>query len=120
MVLSLFGGKSKPNGRWPRSISRADGQRLFDGDEEVQNYLKRNFQGFLAYFLLKSGEGDYLPAFVIDCHLLSRLEIFDRPKKGNARMVGFFGNKLKPLLQEDKGVICHVGLRADGVRVSWV
>ena len=44
------------------SISRADGQRLLDGDEEVQNHWKRNFTGFLANFLLKSGEGGYLPA----------------------------------------------------------
>ena len=47
-------------------------------------------------------------------------EIFDWPKEGEARRVGFFGNELDPLSQEDKGVICHVGLRADGVRVSWV
>ena len=101
------------------SISRADGQRLFDGDEEVQNFFKRNFQGFLANFLLESGVG-YLPAFFIDCCLKSHPEIFDWPKEGDARRVNFFGNKLEPLLQEDKGVICHVGLRANGDRVSWV
>ena len=104
----------------PVSISRTDGQRLLDGDEEVQSHWKRNFTGFLANFLLKSGEGGYLPAFIIDYCLQSCPEIFDWPKEGEARRVGFFGNELDPLSQEDKGVICHVGLRADGVRVSWV
>ena len=102
------------------SISRADGQRFFDGNEKVQNHWKKNFQGFLMNFLLESEEGGYLPAFIIDCRLKSRPEIFDWPKEGNARRVDFSGNQLEPLLQEDKGVICHVGLRADGVRVSWV
>ena len=60
-----------------------------------------------------------LPAFVIDCLLQSRPEIFDWPKGGNARRVGFFGNKLDPLLQEGKGVIFHVGFWANGVRGSW-
>ena len=101
----------------PVSILHADGQHFFDGDEKVQNHWKKNFQGFLMNFLLESEEGGYLPAFIIDCRLKSRPEIFDWPKEGDARRVDFFGNKLEPLLQEDKGVICHVGLRADGVRV---
>ena len=84
----------------------------------MQNHWKRNFTGFLANFWLDSGEGGYLPAFVIDCHLQSCSEIFDWPKEGEARRVGFSGNKLDPLLQGDKGVICHIGLRADGVRVN--
>ena len=99
------------------SISLADGQRLLDGVEEVQDYWKRNFAGFPADALLESGEGGCLPAFVIDCLLQSHPEIFNRPKEGNARRVSFFGNKLDPLLQEGKGVICHVMLWADGVRV---
>ena len=57
------------------------------------------------------------PAFVIDCLLQSCLEIFDRPKEGDARRVCFFGNEFDPFLHEGKGVICHAGLRADGVIV---
>ena len=60
-----------------------------------------------------------LPAFVIDCLLQSRPEIFDWLREGDTRRVGFFGNELDPLSQEGKGVIYHVGLRADGVRVRW-
>ena len=75
---------------------------------------------FLADFSLERGKGGCLTAFVIDGLLQSRPEIIDQQKGGNARRVGFFGNKLDPLLEEDKGVICYVGLRADGVRVSWV
>ena len=67
----------------------------------VMNHWKRNFQGFLTNSLLESGEGGYLPAFVIDCHLKSRPEIFDWLKEGNTRSVDLFGNKLEPLLQED-------------------
>ncbi len=90
--------------------SSLGGQRLFDGDEEVQNHWKRNFTGFLANFLLKSGEGGYLPA-------QKSLIGLRRVKQGG---LAFFGNELDPLWQEDKGVICHIGLRADRVRVSWV
>ena len=75
----------------------------------------RNFTGFLANFLLKSGEGGYLPTFVIDYHLQSCPEIFDWPKEGEAKRIGFFGNKLDPLLQESMGVIFHMGLWANGV-----
>ena len=102
------------------SNSRADGQCLLDSDEEVQNRWKRNFTGFLGNFLLESGEGGNLSAFVIDCRFQSRPENFDWPKGGDARRIGFFGNELDPLSQEDKGAICQIGLRADGVRVSWV
>ena len=76
--------------------------------------------GLLADFSLERGKGGCLTAFVLDGFLQRRPKIFDWPKEGEARRVGFFRNKLDPLSQEDKGVICHVGLRADGVRVSWV
>ena len=83
----------------------------------MQDHWKRNFAGFLAHPLLESKEGGCLPAFVIDCLLQSHPEIFDWPKEGDARRFGFFGNELDLLSHEGKGVICHVGLRADGVRV---
>ena len=70
--------------------------------------------------MLERGERGYLLAFIINSLLQSHPEIFDWPKEGDARRVDFFGNKLEPLWQEDKAVICHVWLRADGVRVSWV
>ena len=57
------------------------------------------------------------------CHRLPSSkppEIFDWPKEGEARKIAFFGNELDPLSPDDKSVICHVGLRADGVRVNWV
>ena len=72
--------------------------------------------GFLADFSLERGIGGCLTAFVIDGLFQSCPEIFDRPKGGIAKRVGFFGNKLDPLLQEGKGVIFHVGLWANGVR----
>ena len=72
--------------------------------------------GLLANFSLEIGKGGGLTAFVIDGLLQSNPEIFDRPKGGNARRVGFFWNKLDPLLQEGKGVIFHVGLLASRVR----
>ena len=71
---------------------------------------------FLADFSLKRGKGGCLTAFVKEGLLQSRPEIFDWPKGGNARRVGFFGNKLNPLLHEGKGVIFHVELWANGVR----
>ena len=100
----------------PVFISRTDGQPLLDGVEEGQDHWKRNIVGLLANFSLERGKGGWLTAFVIDGLLQSRPEIFDQPKGGNARRVGFFGNKLNPLLQEGKGVIFHVGLWANGVR----
>ena len=74
--------------------------------------------GLLADFSLERGKGGCLTAFVIDGFLKTCPEIFDRPKGGITRRVGFFGNKLDPLLhlQEGKGVIFHVGLWANGVR----
>ena len=98
------------------SILRTDGQPLLDSVEEAQDHWKRNFAGFLADSSLEKGKGSCLPAFVIDGLLQSRPEIFDWPKEGNARRVGFFGNKLDPLLQEGKGVIFHEGLWANGVK----
>ena len=92
------------------SISRADGQPLLDSVEEAREYWKRNYAGFLANFSFEREKGGCLPAFVFDSLLQSRPEIFDRAKESNARRVGFFGNKLDPLLQEGKGVIFHVGL----------
>ena len=65
--------------------------------------------GFLADSLLESGEGGCLPACVIDGLLQIRLEILDWRKGGDARRVGFFGNKLDLLLQEVEGVVCNVG-----------
>ena len=100
----------------PVFISRTDGQPLLDGVEEGQDHWKRNIVGLLANFSLERGKGGWLTAFVIDGLLQSRPEIFDQPKGGNARRVGFFGNKLNPLLQEGKSVIFHVGLWANGVR----
>ena len=85
----------------------------------VQDHWKRNFVGFLADLSLERGKGGCLTAFVIDGLLQSRSEIFNRPKGGNTRRVGCFGNKLDPLLQEGKGVIFHVGLWANGVRGRW-
>ena len=96
-------------------IPRTDGQPLLDGVEEAQDNWKRNFVGFLADLSLERGKGGCLTAFVIDGLLQSRPWIFNRPKGGNASWVGFFGNKLDPLLQEGKSFICHVGLGADGV-----
>ena len=75
------------------SISRADGQRLLDGDEEVQNHWKRNFTGFLVNFLLESREGGYLPAFVIDCRPQSRPEIFVL-RKARQGGLAFLGTNL--------------------------
>ena len=98
------------------SVSRTDGQPFLDGVEVAEDLWKRNFVGFLDNFSLERGKGGCLPAFVIDFVLQSRPEIFDRPKEGDARRVGFFENKLDPLLQEGKGVIFHVGLWANGVR----
>ena len=72
--------------------------------------------GFLADFSLERGKGGCLTAFVIDGLLQSRPEFFDRPKGGNARRVGAFGNKLNLLKQKGKGVIFYVGLWAKGVR----
>ena len=100
-------------------IPRTDGQPLLDGVEEAQDNWKRNFVGFLADLSLERGKGGCLTAFVIDGLLQSRPWIFNRPKGGNASWVGFFGNKLDPLLQEGKGVIFHVGLWANGVRGRW-
>ena len=100
----------------PVFISRTDGQPFLDGIEEAQDHWKRNLVGLLANFSLEIGKGGWLTAFVIDGLLQSHPEIFDRPKGGNARRVGFLGNKLNPLLQEGKGVIFHVGLWANGVR----
>ena len=91
-------------------ILRLDGQHLLDCVEEAQDHWKRNFVGFLADVFFKRGKGGCLTAFVIDGLLQRRLEIFNQPNGGNARRVGFFGNKLDPLLQEGKGVIFHVGL----------
>ena len=53
-------------------IPHTDGQPLFDGVEEVQDYRKRNFVGFLADFSLERGKGGCLTAFVIDGLLQSR------------------------------------------------
>ena len=104
----------------PVFISRTDGQPLLDGVEEGQDHWKRNIVGLLANFSLERGKGGWLTAFVIDGLLQSCPEIFNHSKGNNARRVGFFGNKLDPLSQEDKGLIYHVGLRADRFRVSWI
>ena len=72
--------------------------------------------GFLADLSLERGKGGCLTAFVIDGLLQSRPEIFNGPKGGNARRIGFFGNKLDSLLKERNGVIFYVGLEADRVR----
>ena len=109
LILSFFGGKSKLNGGQPSIVPRADGKPLFDGVEEAQDHWKRNFLGFLADSLLESGEGGCLPACVIDGLLQIRLEILDWRKGGDARRVGFFGNKLDLFSQEGEGVVCHVG-----------
>ena len=49
----------------PVSILHADSQPLLDIVEEAQDYWKRNFELF-GGFLLESGKGSCLPAFVLD------------------------------------------------------
>ena len=78
--------------------------------------IGRETVGFLADLSLERGKGGCLTAFVIDGLLQSCPWIFNRPKGGNASWVGFFGNKLDPLLQEGKGVIFRVGFWANGIR----
>ena len=89
----------------PVSISRTDGQPLLDCVEKAQDHWKRHFAGFLVGSLLERGEGGCLPAFVTGGLLQSRPQIFNWPKGDNARSIGFFGNKLDPLLQECESVI---------------
>ena len=81
--------------------------------------IGRETVGFLADFSLERRKGGCLTAFVIDGLLQSRSEIFNRPKGGNTRRVGCFGNKLDLLLQEGKSFIFYVGLWANGVKSRW-
>ena len=49
----------------PVSILHADSQPLLDIVEEAQDYWKKNFELFVG-FLLESGKGSCLSAFVLD------------------------------------------------------
>ena len=65
---------------------------MLNGVEEAQDHWERNFVGSLADFSLERGKGGCLTAFVIGGLFQSHPEIFDWPKGGNARRVGYFGN----------------------------
>ena len=101
-------------------ISRTDGLLLLDGVEEAQDRWKRNFVGFLADFSLERGIGGCLTAFVIDGLFQSRPEIFDQPKGGNARRLGFLGTNLiccckKARVSFSMWGYGQMGLEANGV-----
>ena len=102
-------------------ISRTDGQPLL-GVEEAQDDWKISIVGFLADFSLERGKGGCLTAFVIDGLLKTCPEIFDRPKGGNTRRVGFFGTNLIRCCTCKKAKVSffmwdygQMGLEADGV-----
>ena len=77
----------------------------------------------MADFSLERGIGGCLTAFVIDSLFQSRPEIFDQPKGGNTRRLGFLGTNLICCCKKARVLFSmwgygQMGLETDGIELG--